>query len=61
MNTSLDVAEGETWRRIRTILSPSFSAHKLKSMTPLMNVACDALLKKVEEVAKSGESFDMVK
>jgi len=61
MDTALDAAKGETWRRIRTVLSPSFSAHKLKAMTPLMNTACDTLLEKIKQVAESGESFDIVR
>ncbi|XP_020903634.1 cytochrome P450 3A11, partial [Exaiptasia diaphana] len=53
--------KGEKWKRIRTIASPSFSSHKLKGMVPLMNVRCDTLVSKVEEYAKSGETFDIVK
>ena len=46
---------------MRSTLSPAFSAHKLKGMTSLMNVACDKLIKKVDKVAESGESFDIVR
>jgi len=61
LNTSLDISVDETWHRIRTILSPSFSAHKLKSMVPLMNISCDVMLEKVENAAKTGQSIDIVK
>ena len=43
----LSLAEGEDWRRIRNTLSPTFSAHKMKQMVPLMNSACDTLMIKM--------------
>ncbi|KAK3734392.1 hypothetical protein QZH41_018031 [Actinostola sp. cb2023] len=61
INKLLSIVQGETWRRIRTTLSPSFSAHKLKGMIPLMNLACDTLVKKIDQVAEAGGSFDIVK
>ncbi|KAK3699413.1 hypothetical protein QZH41_018572, partial [Actinostola sp. cb2023] len=60
LDKSLNFVQGETWRRIRTTLSPSFSAHKLKGMIPLMNLACDTLVKKIDQVAEAGGSFDIV-
>ena len=61
MDKSLSLLRGEDWRRIRTTLSPSFSAHKLKGMIPLMNLACDTLVKKIDQVAEAGGSFDIVR
>ena len=55
------VAEGEEWKRMRNILSPTFSVHKMKQMVPLMNSACDTLMKKLEEMSETGESFDIIK
>ena len=60
-NKMLNLVEGEDWRRIRNTLSPTFSAHKMKQMLPLMNSACDTLMKKLEEISRAGESFDVVK
>ncbi|KAK3737559.1 hypothetical protein QZH41_017756, partial [Actinostola sp. cb2023] len=61
MDNSLTLLRGEDWRRrIRTTLSPSFSAHKLKGMIPLMNLACDTLVKKIDQVAEAGGSFDIL-
>ena len=45
----------ETWKRIRTTLTPTFSAGKMKLMVPLMEKSCDTLLEKLEEIADSGE------
>lgn len=53
--------EGEEWRRIRNTLTPTFSAHKMKQMVPLMNTACDTLMEKLEEISRTEESFDIVK
>jgi len=57
----VSMAEGDDWRRIRNTLSPTFSAHKMKQMVPLMNSACDTLMKKLEEMSKTGESFDPIR
>ena len=57
----LSLAEGEDWRRIRNTLSPTFSAHKMKQMVPLMNSACDTLMTKMEEFSRTEESFDVMK
>ena len=45
----------ETWKRIRTTLTPTFSAGKMKLMVPLMEKSCDTLMDKLEEIADSGE------
>ena len=60
LNKMVSMAEGEDWRRIRNTLSPTFSAHRIKQMVPLMNSACDTLMKKLEEMSKTGESFDPI-
>ena len=57
----LTIAQGEDWKRIRNTLTPTFSAHKMKQMVPLMNLACDTLMKKMEEKSSTGESFDIIK
>ena len=61
LDKMLTSAKGATWKRIRNTLSPTFSAHKMKLMVPLMNEACDVLLKKITEVADTGKSFDIVR
>lgn len=61
LDNALSIAKGESWRRIRNTLSPTFSAFKLKGMTRLMNMACDVLMKKAEEAAQSEGSLDIVR
>ncbi|XP_078377237.1 cytochrome P450 3A24-like [Oculina patagonica] len=50
----------ETWKRIRTTLTPTFSAAKMKLMVPLMEKSCDTLVEKLEKIADSGQSVDML-
>ena len=48
-------AKDETWKRIRSTLTPTFSAGKMKLMLPLIEKSCDTLIEKLEKVADSGE------
>ena len=57
----VNVVEGEKWKRIRSILTPNFSAYKMKQMLLLINSACDMLMEKLEEMSQSRESFDILK
>ncbi|EDO46449.1 predicted protein, partial [Nematostella vectensis] len=52
-------AEGETWHRVRTTVSPIFSAHKMKMVLPLMNNSCDIMMSKLQQAAEKGEPFNM--
>ena len=45
-------ASGAKWRRQRRIIHPTFTAAKLKLMSPLMNECIDAMLTKLAEVIK---------
>ncbi|XP_068743044.1 cytochrome P450 3A8-like isoform X2 [Montipora capricornis] len=60
LDKMLAVVEGDEWKRIRNTLTPTFSAHKMKQMVPLMNSACDILMKKFEEISSTGETFDIL-
>ncbi|KAK3740560.1 hypothetical protein QZH41_014951 [Actinostola sp. cb2023] len=60
LDNMIGIVKGESWRKIRNTLSPSFSAHKLKAMVPMINTTCDILLNKIEEVSKTKESFDIL-
>ncbi|CAF4626543.1 unnamed protein product, partial [Rotaria sp. Silwood2] len=43
-------ANGETWRRQRHVINPTFSSSKLKSMTSLVNKCITALLNKISQI-----------
>uniref|UniRef100_A0A3Q3XAJ6 Thromboxane-A synthase n=1 Tax=Mola mola TaxID=94237 RepID=A0A3Q3XAJ6_MOLML len=51
----------ERWKRVRSILTPAFSAAKMKEMVPLMNTAIDALMNNLNAYAESRDAFDIHK
>uniref|UniRef100_A0A3Q2QAZ5 Thromboxane-A synthase n=1 Tax=Fundulus heteroclitus TaxID=8078 RepID=A0A3Q2QAZ5_FUNHE len=59
MTDCLLMLRNERWKRVRSILTPSFSAAKMKEMVPLINTAADALMKNLKVHADSGEAFDI--
>ena len=59
MNSFLFIAKDDQWKRIRTTLSPTFSAMKLKEVIPIMEEAADILAGKLTEAANSGENLQI--
>ncbi|XP_037539119.1 thromboxane-A synthase [Nematolebias whitei] len=51
----------ERWRRVRNILTPTFSAAKMKEMVPLIDTTSDVLMNNLNVHAESGEAFDIYK
>ncbi|KAG1679742.1 Thromboxane-A synthase [Nymphon striatum] len=51
--------KGKKWKQIRTLLTPTFSASKMKKMSGIMNTAIDQLMNKIKLKGKSGEMFDI--
>ncbi|XP_066288431.1 cytochrome P450 3A8-like [Branchiostoma lanceolatum] len=49
----------EDWKDVRRTLSPAFSGGKLKMMGPAINICADQLVKNIEKIAETGESFDI--
>ncbi|GFS74159.1 cytochrome P450 3A1 [Nephila pilipes] len=47
------------WKEIRSIITPSFTASKMKQMAPIMNSAIDSLVNNVEKKSAVGEEFDI--
>lgn len=54
LNCGLLAARDDQWKRIRSILSPSYTTGKMKQMIPLMDDAVNVLMKKLDEVADAG-------
>lgn len=58
-NPPLDIgmfsARDDTWRRIRSVLTPTFSLLKLKEIVPIIENASGLLLSKLERSAKNGK------
>ncbi|XP_029992926.1 thromboxane-A synthase [Sphaeramia orbicularis] len=59
MSDCLLLLKNEEWKRVRSILTPSFSASKMKEMVPLINTATEALMNNLNVYAESGEAFDI--
>ncbi|CAN2391852.1 Cytochrome P450 [Pristimantis euphronides] len=55
MSDSLLCLRDEQWKRVRSVLTPSFSAARMKEMCPLINQGCDVLLSNLQAFADSGE------
>ncbi|XP_055890425.1 cytochrome P450 3A24-like [Biomphalaria glabrata] len=53
--------EGKNWRRMRHILSPSFTTGKLKHMCPTIDQAARRLTSVLESLAKKGELLPVKK
>ncbi|XP_061577374.1 thromboxane-A synthase [Cololabis saira] len=59
MTDCLLLLKNERWKRVRSILTPSFSAAKMKEMVPLINTATDGLMDNLNVHAESGQAFDI--
>lgn len=56
---SIFAARDEYWKKIRNMLTPTFSAGKMKLMVPLIEKSCDVLMEKLERIAATGDSVDV--
>ncbi|XP_040446669.1 cytochrome P450 3A29-like [Falco naumanni] len=55
LESALFNAEDETWKRIRTVLSPTFTSGKLKEMFPIINHYGEKLVKNIEKKVANDE------
>jgi cytochrome P450 family 3 subfamily A len=55
----LKLLEDEKWKRVRSIMSPTFSTGKLRRMRPLIEECLNTLIHNLENVSKSGKESDM--
>ncbi|XP_012790154.2 cytochrome P450 3A12-like [Sorex araneus] len=54
MKAAISVAEDEQWKRIRSLLSPTFTSGKLKDMFPIIAQYGDSLVKNLRKDADQG-------
>ncbi|KFP21782.1 Cytochrome P450 3A24, partial [Egretta garzetta] len=59
LESALNVAEDEKWKRIRTVLSPAFTSGKLKEMFPIINHYGEKLMKNIEKKVANDEFVTM--
>ena len=57
INAFLFIARDEQWKRIRTTLTPTFSALKLRQVVPLMEASAQILTEELTKSAESGKYF----
>ena len=55
VNKGLFGARDDDWKRVRSILTPTFSSLKLKEIMPIIQEAADILVSKFENFAKEGK------
>ncbi|KAM9208931.1 cytochrome P450 3A4-like [Dugong dugon] len=55
MKSAVFFSKDEEWKRIRTLLSPSFTSGKLKEMFPIISQYADVLVKHLREAALKGK------
>ncbi|XP_060554895.1 cytochrome P450 3A14-like [Ruditapes philippinarum] len=58
MNQTLIALKGDQWKRVRHIVTPTFSTGKIKMMVKEMNYCAGLLTTGLMEKAKAGESID---
>ncbi|CAF1056683.1 unnamed protein product [Adineta steineri] len=56
---NLAFSNGSPWRRQRHVINPSFTAIKLKTMSPLINGAISDVMDKLLEHSNSGDEFNI--
>ncbi|XP_060696804.1 cytochrome P450 3A21-like [Hemiscyllium ocellatum] len=59
LTESIMVVEDDHWKRIRSVLSPTFTSGRLKEMCPIISHYAENLVKHAKKKAKLNESADM--
>ncbi|XP_019368524.1 PREDICTED: cytochrome P450 3A21-like [Gavialis gangeticus] len=55
LESAISLAEDENWKRIRTVLSPTFTSGKLKEMFPIMKHYGDILVRNVQKQVEKND------
>ncbi|XP_031571230.1 cytochrome P450 3A29-like isoform X2 [Actinia tenebrosa] len=56
-NSGIGAAVDDQWKRIRSTLTPTFSASKMKQMVSLIDESCQVLIGKFREAADTGRTI----
>ncbi|KAF5918236.1 hypothetical protein HPG69_002878 [Diceros bicornis minor] len=60
MKTAVSLCEDEQWKRIRTLLSPTFTSGKLKEMFPIIGQYGDVLVRNLRKAAEKGKLITLI-
>ncbi|KAJ1096471.1 hypothetical protein NDU88_001611 [Pleurodeles waltl] len=59
LDSAITIAQDEQWKRIRTVISPTFTSGKLKEMFPIISHYADILMKNARKKMESDEPVNM--
>ncbi|MDL1381379.1 cytochrome P450 [Yersinia pestis] len=59
MKKAISLSEDEEWKRIRTLLSPTFTSGKLKEMFPIISQYGNVLVKNMRQESKKGKFINL--
>ncbi|XP_057603482.1 cytochrome P450 3A29 [Hippopotamus amphibius kiboko] len=59
MKNAISLSEDEQWKRIRTLLSPTFTSGKLKEMFPIIGQIGNVLVRNLRKEAEKGKPINM--
>uniref|UniRef100_I3MP24 unspecific monooxygenase n=1 Tax=Ictidomys tridecemlineatus TaxID=43179 RepID=I3MP24_ICTTR len=59
MKKAISLSEDEEWKRLRTLLSPTFTSGKLKEMFPIINQYGDVLVKNMRLESEKGKFINL--
>ncbi|CAK7303344.1 Cytochrome P450 3A12 [Vulpes lagopus] len=59
MKSAISLSEDEEWKRMRTLLSPTFTSGKLKEMFPIIGQYGDVLVRNLRKEAEKGKSINL--
>ncbi|KAJ7401958.1 Cytochrome P450 3A12 [Pitangus sulphuratus] len=59
LSNAISLAEDEQWKRLRTVLSPTFTSGKLKEMFPIMKHYGEVLVKNIEKQLEKDNSLSV--
>uniref|UniRef100_A0A452TY94 Cytochrome P450 3A n=1 Tax=Ursus maritimus TaxID=29073 RepID=A0A452TY94_URSMA len=59
MKNAITMSEDEQWKRIRTLLSPTFTSGKLKEMFPIIGQYGDVLVRNLRKEAEKGRPINL--
>lgn len=61
LSQMLTLLKDDHWRNVRNVMTPTFSAKKLRLMTPMINSAADRLKENIESKIATDEDIDIHK
>lgn len=59
--SSLLELEGPEWKRVRSVLNPTFSSAKMKQMSPILHGCVNSMMDVMKEQCQAGEPVNMFK